>query len=324
MNDQLFSLRRIFGALGVTALMCAVMPQSAAAHDASASFPSVQSRRVEVDGLSIFYRESGAPSAPTIVLLHGFPSSSHMFRELIPLLSDKFHVIAPDYVGFGYSAAPTVEQYPYTFDNLAQTTDRLLQKLGVTKAVFYMQDYGGPVGLRLAAKAPDRVRGLIFQNANAYLEGVSQAAIDVFMPLWQKGDDSGARKMLLADTTRFQYTAGARHPDAISPDTWTHDQALLDRAGSAERQLALFRDYQTNVAKYDEWHQYFRANQPKTLVVWGKGDPFFTPAGAEAFKKDLKDVDVRFFDTGHFALEEDARPIAALIKSRFAEAGSAK
>lgn len=316
MEGELFSLKTLVAALTGTALFCAVMPTSAA--DAATSpIPRVHTRTLDVDGLSIFYREAGSQASPTIVLLHGFPSSSHMYRDLIPLLANRFHVIAPDYVGFGYSAAPSVDEYSYTFDQLAATTDHFLDKLGVSKAIFYMQDYGGPIGLRLAVERPSRVKGLIFQNANAYLEGVSQAAIDVFMPLWQHGDESGARKMLLAETTRFQYTAGMRDPTAVSPDTWTHDQALLDRPGSADRQLALFKDYQSNVARYESWHEYFRSRQPKTLVVWGKGDPFFTPAGAEAFRGDLKDVEVRFFDSGHFALEEDARPIADAIKRRF-------
>lgn len=280
--------------------------------------PVVYSRTAIVDGLKVFYREAGDPTSPVIVLLHGFPSSSHMYRDLIPLLADKFRVIAPDYIGFGHSDAPTVDKYTYTFDNLAAVTQQLLSQLGVIAAVFYMQDYGGPVGMRLAVANPDRVQGLVFQNANAYMEGVSQAAIDVFMPLWQQGDETGARQMLLADTTRYQYTAGARNPGNLNPDAWTHDQALLDRPGSSERQLALFKDYQSNVASYDAWHEYFRVNQPKTLVAWGKGDPFFTVPGAEAFKRDLKNIEVHLLDSGHFALEEDAVTIASLIKRNFA------
>lgn len=276
-----------------------------------------RARTAVVDGLQVFFREAGHPQAPTIVLLHGFPSSSHMYRDLIPLLADQFHVIAPDYIGFGHSDAPPVSGFAYTFDSLARVTQRLLDQIGVEDAIFYMQDYGGPVGLRLAAARPDQVKGLVFQNANAYMEGVSQAAIDVFVPLWQDGDETGARQMLRAETTRFQYTAGARHPEALHPDAWTHDQALLDRPGNDERQLALFKDYQTNVASYDAWHAYFRAHQPRTLVAWGRGDPFFSVAGAEAFRRDLQNLEVHYFDTGHFALEEDAVPIAALIKRYF-------
>ncbi|WP_428422429.1 alpha/beta fold hydrolase [Methylibium sp.] len=286
----------------------------------STPVPRTRARVATVDGLKVFYREAGEVDSPVIVLLHGFPSSSHMYRDLIPLLADRFRVIAPDYIGFGHSDAPTVEQYTYTFDKLAATTQHLLDQIGVTSAVYYMQDYGGPIGMRLAINHPDRVRGLVFQNANAYMEGVSQAAIDVFMPLWQQGDETGARQMLLAQTTRYQYVAGARNPDALNPDAWTHDQALLDRPGSAERQIALFKDYQTNVASYDAWHAYFREHQPKTLLTWGRGDPFFTVPGAEAFKRDLTNLEVHYFDTGHFALEEDALPIAALIKRKFSRA----
>lgn len=280
--------------------------------------PAVHARRAEVLGLQLFYREAGTPGAPVIVLLHGFPSSSHMFRDLIPQLADRFHVIAPDYVGFGHSDAPAATDFDYTFDNLARHTQALLDQLGVREAIYYMQDYGGPVGLRLASSRPSAVRGLVFQNANAYMEGVSQAAVDVFMPLWQHGDETGARRMLLAETTRFQYEAGARDPKALSPDAWTHDQALLDRPGSTARQMALFRDYQTNVASYESWHAYFREHQPRTLVAWGQGDPFFTVPGAQAFARDLKDIETHLLDSGHFALEEDAPRVAQLIKRRFA------
>ena len=280
--------------------------------------PTVHARRAQVNGLNVFYREAGTPGAPVIVLLHGFPSSSHMFRDLIPRLAGAFHVIAPDYIGFGHSDAPAVTEFDYTFDNLAHQVQALLDTLGVRQAIYYMQDYGGPVGLRLAVTRPDTVRGLVFQNANAYMEGVSQAAVDVFMPLWEHGDDSGARRMLLPETTRFQYTAGARHPEALSPDAWTHDQALLDRPGSTARHLALFRDYQNNVASYEQWHAYFRQHQPRSLVVWGEGDPFFTVAGAQAFARDLKDLEIHLLNSGHFALEEDAGLVARLIVKRFA------
>lgn len=277
----------------------------------------VRSRSALVDGRKVHYREAGAPDAPAIVLLHGFPSSSHMYRELIPLLADRFRVIAPDYIGFGHSEAPTVAEYDYTFDNLATSVQQLLEQIGVDQALYYMQDYGGPIGLRLATARPEKVQGLIFQNANAYMDGVSQAVFDVFMPLWQSGDETGARQMLLAETTRYQYVAGSRSVETLNPDAWTHDQALLERPGSEARQLALFRDYQTNVALYDDWHAYFRTHQPKSLVAWGQGDPFFTVAGAEAFKRDLRHLEVHYFNTGHFALEEDAEPIAALIKRYF-------
>ncbi|RTL57993.1 MAG: alpha/beta hydrolase [Rhodocyclaceae bacterium] len=274
-------------------------------------------RRAVVDGLSVFYRSAGDPAAPAFVLLHGFPSSSHMFRDLIPLLATRFHVIAPDYIGFGHSDAPAPEDFEYRFDRLAQVVDGLLDQLGLDHYHLYMQDYGGPVGMRIATAHPERILGLVFQNANAYMEGVSAAAAEVFLPLWERGEEAGARRMLDAGTTRFQYTAGAREPENLNPDAWTHDQALLDRPGSAERQLALFKDYRSNVASYDAWHEWFRKHQPKTLLAWGKGDPFFTVAGAEAFKRDLKNLEVHYFDTGHFALEEDAFAIAELITRYF-------
>lgn len=280
--------------------------------------PAVHNRFATVQGLRVFYREAGDPALPTLVLLHGFPSSSHMFRGLIPLLADRFHIIAPDYIGFGHSEAPPATDFDYSFDRLAAVVQTLLDDLGVQQALFYMQDYGGPIGLRLASSRPAQVSGLIFQNANAYMAGVSQAAIDVFMPLWEHGDETGARRMLLAETTQFQYTAGASNAAALSPDAWVHDQALLDRPGSDARQLALFRDYQSNVASYDAWHAYFRSHQPRSLVVWGQGDPFFTVAGAQAFQQDLVDLELHLLDGGHFALEEHASTVAALITQRFA------
>jgi pimeloyl-ACP methyl ester carboxylesterase len=272
---------------------------------------------VEVNGLRTFYRAAGDPAHPVIVLLHGFPSSSHMFRDLIPLLADRFRVIAPDYIGFGHSAAPTVEQFDCTFENLTAQVQGLLDHLAVTDSIYYMQDYGGPIGLRLATAHPERVRGLVVQNANAYMEGLTPAVAGVFMPLWERGEDAGARQMLLAETTRMQYTAGARDPERLNPDAWVLDQALLNRAGSAERQMALFKDYQHNMPLFDVWQACFRAQQPKTLVAWGRGDPFFGVPGAQAYSRDLSDVRVELLDSGHFALEEDALRIAELIKQTF-------
>jgi len=277
----------------------------------------VKHHQIDINGLSTFYRAAGNPANPVIVLLHGFPSSSHMFRDLIPLLADSFRVIAPDYIGFGHSAAPTVNEFEYSFDNLSAHVRALLDHIGVTDAIYYMQDYGGPIGLRLATAKPGLVKGLVIQNANAYMEGLTPAVAGVFMPLWEKGDETGARQMLLAETTKMQYTAGARQPDTLNPDAWTLDQALLDRPGSAERQMALFNDYRHNVPLFDVWQTYFRDHQPKTLVAWGRGDPFFGVPGAEAFRRDLKDVRVELLDSGHFALEEDAAQVAALIKQTF-------
>ena len=274
-------------------------------------------RNTTINGLNVFYREAGNSSSPTIVLLHGFPSSSHMFRDLIPQLADKFHVIAPDFIGFGHSAAPLATEFEYTFDALAAHVQALLDQLKITKAIFYMQDYGGPVGLRLASTRPQQVAGLVIQNANAYMDGISEAAANVFMPLWNNNDETGARQMLLAETTKYQYTAGAANPDNLNPDAWTSDQLNLDGADAAARQMALFKNYQSNVGLFDVWHAYFREQQPKTLITWGKGDPFFTVPGAEAYKRDLKDIEVHYLNGGHFALEEYSSDVAQLIKARF-------
>lgn len=284
---------------------------------APADLLRVRYGRTTIDGLSVFHRSAGDPAAPAFVLLHGFPSSSHMFRELIPRLAGRFHVIAPDYIGFGHSDAPPVERFEYRFDRLAGIVATLLERLGVGRYHLYMQDYGGPVGMRLASAAPGRGLGLVFQNANGYLDGIGAAAREVFLPLWERDDDSGARQMLTAAMTRWQYTAGARDPDGLNPDAWLHDQAGLDRPGSSARQLALFRDYRHNVEHYPAWQQYLRTQQPKTLVAWGRHDPIFIAAGAEAFRRDLVQPHIHYLESGHFALEEDVEAIAALIRSTF-------
>lgn len=289
------------------------VPPPSAAND----YLRVRYGRTTIDGLSVFHRSAGDPAAPAFVLLHGFPSSSHMFRELIPRLAARFHVIAPDYIGFGHSDAPPAESFEYTFDRLAGIVATLLERLGVGRYHLYMQDYGGPVGMRLASAAPGRVLGLVFQNANVYLDGIGAAAREVFLPLWERDDDSGARQMLTAAMTRWQYTAGARDPDGLNPDAWLHDQAGLDRPGSSARQLALFRDYRHNVEHYPAWQQYLRTQQPKTLVAWGRHDPVFIAAGAEAFRRDLVQPHIHYLESGHFALEEDVDTIAALIRSTF-------
>jgi len=273
-------------------------------------------RTVDIDGLNVFVREAGDKNASTIVLLHGFPSSSHMFRDLIPLLADRFRVVAPDMIGFGYSDAPPVGRFEYTFDNLAAVTRKVLDRLEVSSYVLYLHDYGGPIGLRLASAAPERVRGLVVQNANAYMEGVSEAVAGLFLPLWKERNAetvAAARGFLTAEATKMQYTAGARDVASLNPDAWTLDQARLDRPGIADAQLALFIDYEKNVAAYDAWHAYFRKQQPRTLVLWGKGDPFFLAAGAQAYKRDLRDAEIEFLDGGHFALEEHAPSIAKHI-----------
>jgi pimeloyl-ACP methyl ester carboxylesterase/ketosteroid isomerase-like protein len=277
-------------------------------------------RTLDIDGLPIFVREAGDPRSPAIVLLHGFPTSSFMFRDLIPLLAGRFHVIAPDLPGFGHSGAPPVDSFAYTFDNLAKVTQKVLDRLEVESYVLYVHDYGGPVGMRLALAAPERVRGLVVQNANAYMEGVGEAVAGLFLPLWKEQNPTtiaAARAFLTPEATRMQYTAGARAPEALSPDPWTLDQALLDRPGNAAIQLALFVDYQTNVAAYEAWHAYFRQQRPRTLVVWGKNDPFFLAAGAAAYRRDLPEAEIVYLDGGHFALEEHAETIAAHVHRVF-------
>jgi pimeloyl-ACP methyl ester carboxylesterase len=273
-------------------------------------------RTITVDGLDIFYREAGPADAPCIVLLHGFPSSSHMFRDLIPLLSDRFHLVAPDYPGFGYSAAPAPGVFAYTFDHLADVVERLLEARGLARYGLYLQDYGGPVGLRLASRHPERVEALIVQNANAYTEGISPA-LDPLKPFWAHRTpetEQAARALLTRDTTIFQYTHGARDRALVSPDSWTVDQHFLDRPGNAAIQLDLLHDYPANLALYPTWHAYFRAHRPRTLLVWGQNDPFFTVAGARAYLHDLPEAELHLLDTGHFALEEDHEAIAAHIR----------
>lgn len=274
-----------------------------------------------VNDRQVFYREAGDPSLPTLILLHGFPTSSFMFRNLIPLLADRFHVIAPDYIGFGQSDAPSVDDFDYSFDNLTDHVAGLIEQLGLTSYILYMQDFGGPVGFRLFARNPQAVSGFVIQNANAYMAGVGEAPVQIFLPLWEKRDaasEAGARAFLTAETTRYQYQVGAKNVEAISPDNWTHDQALLDRPGHDAAHLNLLENYKTNVAAYDSWHEAFRQHQPKTLIVWGKNDPFFVPAGAEAFLADLPQAKLVWLDSGHFVLDENASTVAAAITARFA------
>lgn len=277
---------------------------------------------LEHDGLNLFYREAGPKDAPTILLLHGFPSSSHMFRDLLPRLAADFHLVAPDYPGFGYSSAPSVTEFAYTFDHLADVIDRFVQSLGLERFSLYVQDYGGPVGFRLAARHPEWVEALIVQNANAYEEGVTDTFRNLLGPLWE--NRTGATEQPVLDLfelegTKFQYQHGARNPNGMNPDAWTHDQYGLNRPGNKLIQLDLQANYYTNLAQYEAWHAYFQTYQPPTLVVWGEGDPLFGVKGAQAYKRDLKDVEVHLLNTGHFALEEDAEVIAEHIR-RFLKA----
>lgn len=302
----------------IAALMATAMLMSASpvpAHE------PVHYRTVTIEGIDIFYREAGQANKPTIVLLHGFPSSSHMFRDLIPQLAPDFHVIAPDYPGFGHSAAPAPDEYRYSFDNLAQTMDRFLQTIVQERYILYLQDYGGPIGFRIAAAHPERVEGLVIQNANMYQEGFGAETAAPLKELWDKGrspeTEAPAREIFSPEGVRFQYVTGARNPEAISPDSWTMDNAFLARRGQDDIQLSLLEDYKNNLTKYPQWQAYLREHQPKTLIVWGKNDPIFAAAGAEAFRKDLPGVKIVLLDTGHFAIEEDARRIGALIRETF-------
>lgn len=282
---------------------------------------SIRYHYAMIKGRKIFYREAGDPTAPAILLLHGFPTSSYMFRDLIPRLADKFHVIAPDYVGFGQSEAPSRADFAYTFDNLTDHVAELIEQLGLNHYVLYMQDYGGPVGFRLFTRHPDQVAGFVIQNANAYLDGVGDMPKQLFLPLWNgrtPETEKAARAFLAPETTHFQYAVGAREESAISPDNWTHDQALLDRPGTDAYQLDLLYDYRNNVALYDSWHATFRQHRPRTLIVWGSKDPFFIPAGAEAFKRDLPDAKLVWLDGGHFVLDENAQQVASEINDFFA------
>jgi pimeloyl-ACP methyl ester carboxylesterase len=273
-------------------------------------------KHVAVRDLKMFYREAGSKNSPTIVLLHGFPSSSHMFRDLIPQLADRFHVIAPDYVGFGYSDAPSVSEFEYTFDNLAVYVEELLfNVLGLKKFSIYVQDYGAPVGYRIAARHPEAIEGIVAQNGNAYAEGIG-AAFDPMKPFWVNRTpetEIPVRALLSKETTVFQYTHGVKDVSRISPDSYTVDQFFLDRPGNDAIQLNLLHDYQSNLTHYDEWHAFFRKSQPKTLIVWGQNDPFFTVEGAKAYLRDIPKAELHLLDTGHFALEDSCDFIAQQI-----------
>lgn len=272
-------------------------------------------RTVSIEGLDIFYREAGSRDNPTILLLHGFPTSSHMFRNLIPALADKFHLIAPDYPGYGNSSMPTVNEFDYTFDHLTEIVEKFIDAIDLKKYSLYVMDYGAPIGYRIAAKYPERVQSLIVQNGNAYEEGLREFW-EPIKAYWQERSPENAEKLkylVTLEATKWQYTNGVRNPEAISPDTWNMDQPFLDRPGNEEIQLALFYSYGTNPPLYPQWQEYFRKYQPPTLIVWGKNDYIFPAEGAYPYQRDLKDVEFHLLDTGHFALEEDGEAIANYI-----------
>jgi pimeloyl-ACP methyl ester carboxylesterase len=282
------------------------------------SVPLVTHRSIEVDGLRLFYRETGPADAPTMLLLHGFPSASHQFRRLIDALGGRYHLVAPDYPGFGFSEAPesatTGGPFTYTFDRLADAIERFVEQLGLKRFVLYVFDFGAPVGFRIANRHSEWIAGLIVQNANAYDEGLSPSARE-FISL--RPDVDGAedtiRELLTLNATRSQYETGTSDPELISPDGWTLDNHFLDLPGRKQVQVDLAFDYHTNVERYPEWQAWLRRRQPPTLIVWGKGDPFFTEAAAHAFLRDLPGAELHLFDSGHFALEEALPEIAPLI-----------
>jgi len=282
---------------------------------------TVAYRHAVVDGTKIFYREAGCADAPALLLLHGFPTSSHMFRELMPLLADRYHLVAPDLPGFGFSDAPDSESFTYSFDHLAEVIDGFTEIVGLKRYALYVFDYGAPVGFRLALKHPDRITAIISQNGNAYVEGLSEGWNPI-QAYWKDPTPEhrfALRAFLSPETTRWQYVHGVRDEAAIAPESWTLDAALLARRGNDEIQLDLFLDYASNVALYPKFQDYFRKHRPPLLAAWGRNDPFFLPGGAEAFRRHIPEAEVVFFDTGHFALETHVREIADAIRAFLAK-----
>jgi pimeloyl-ACP methyl ester carboxylesterase len=317
---------RIAAAFTLTVAMHAA-PAASAAEQAStqastqatnvASSAAVSYRTVKVDGLNVFYREAGPKDAPTLLLLHGFPTSSQMYRNLIPLLADRYHVIAPDYPGFGQSDMPAMDKFSYSFDNLAGVMDKFTQALGLSRYALYVQDYGAPVGFRLAAAHPQRVSAIVVQNGNAYDEGIASSFWDEAKVYWTDKSEANRAKirpLLEPGATKWQYTEGVRDVQHISPDAWTVDQAYLERPGNKDIQLELLYSYGSNPAHYPEWQAYFRKYQPPMLIVWGKNDKIFPPAGAHPYLRDLPKAELHLLDTGHFALEEDSAAIGAYMR----------
>jgi len=277
---------------------------------------TVTFRKVDVDGIRVFYREAGPKAAPTILLLHGFPTAGHMFRDLIPRLADRFRLVAPDLPAFGQSDMPARGTFTYTFENIANVIDRLTEVIGLRRFAVYVFDYGAPVGFRLAMRRPERITAIISQNGNAYEEGLSAGwnPIRAYWEVPSQANREALRTLLSPETTVWQYTHGVPDPTSVSPDGYSLDNFYLARPGADEVQLDLFGDYKSNVALYPAFQQYFRTSRPPLLAVWGKNDPFFLPPGAEAFRRDIPGAVVRFFDTGHFALETHADEIAAAIR----------
>lgn len=279
---------------------------------------NVHHKTTKIGDLDIFYREAGPKDAPVVLLLHGFPTSSQMFRNLIPALADKYHVVAPDYPGYGHSSMPAHDKFEYTFDHLADVVDQFTQKVGLGKYAIYVQDYGAPVGYRLAVRHPERITAIVVQNGNAYEEGIDNDFWKSVKAYWKepksKEKRDALRTLLTYDATKWQYTEGVKNVDLVSPDGPAHDQFLLDRPGNDEIQLDMFLSYGSNPPLYPSWQEYFRKHQPPMLIVWGKNDKIFPPAGAEPYKRDLKTLELHLLDAGHFALETEGDTIANLMQ----------
>jgi pimeloyl-ACP methyl ester carboxylesterase len=303
--------------IGATGGSVRAQAQQGAPHMTTTTTTQVHYRTVKVDGLDIFYREAGPTNAPTLLLLHGFPTSSHMFRDLIPLLADRYHVVAPDYPGFGNSATPSPHDFRYTFDHLADVIEHFTDALGLHEYALYIQDFGGPVGLRLATRHPERVRALVIQNANAYEEGFSQGLRDIVLRAYTDHSPEVVAKLRTffeLPVTKHQYLDGVPDPSLVSPDAWQHAQWGMDRPGNKLIQFAIHANYGSNVERYPEWHEYFRTHQPPAVVAWGKHDPIFAVGGALAYAKDLKSVETHLLEAGHFALETHAAQIAPIVR----------
>ncbi len=297
-------------------------------------------KTVTIENVDIFYREAGDPNRPTLLLLHGFPTSSHMFRELIPALADQYHLVAPDYPGYGYSSMPGVDEFDYSFDNIARLIEKFTDEIGLDRFSLYLMDYGAPIGFRIATSRPERIESLIIQNGNAYNEGIDNDFWEPIQAYWkdrkavnqgldnnwwknvkaaynkpEMTNDEALSFLVTLGATKWQYTNGVANPEAVSPDTWNHVQPLLDREGNQAIQLQMFYSYGSNPPLYPAWQEYLRTQQPPTLIVWGEKDEIFPAAGAEPYKRDLKDLEYHLLDTGHFALETHGQEIADLIRS---------
>lgn len=300
---------------------------------------NVSYRTITIEGVDIFYREAGDPNKPTILLLHGFPTSSHMFRNLMPELADEYHLIAPDYPGYGFSSMPAIDAFDYSFDNVARLMGKFVDAVGIDKFSMYLMDYGAPIGFRIATQRPQKIQSLIVQNGNAYNEGINNNFWEPIKAYWKDrgavnqgldnafwknvktayqqpnmSNDNALRFLTSAGATKWQYQNGVVNVETVSPDTWGHVQPLLDREGNQDIQLEMFYSYGTNPPLYPAWQQYLRTNQPPTLLVWGKNDEIFPAAGAEPYKKDLNNLEYHLIDTGHFALETHGQQIAELMR----------